>query len=294
MINLEWYRTFYWAAKEKNLSKAAERLYVTQPSVSHAIKQLEEELDIILFHRGPKGVTLTEEGKMLYDHVEQALLVLEEAERLLSETNELLRGELRIGGGDSLIKYYLLPHLSRFCHDHPHINLNLVNGTTAEIIRQVKEGSIDFGIVRLPVQDDALIAVEAITVQDCFVAGAKYAHLAHAPISLAELQKYPLILFTRTSTSRQFIQDVAASLGIILEPEIELASVDLLIEFAKAGMGISFVTREFVKHEVESGALVELHVAEKIPSRKVGIVFLKNRRPTPAANTFIRMYLNIP
>ena len=293
MINLELYRTFYWAAKEKNLSKAAERLFITQPSVSHAIKQLEEGLSITLFHRGPKGVKLTEEGQLLYEHVEQALHYLESAERIISETNDLLRGELRIGGGDSLIKYYLLPHLKNFNNDHPQVQLNLAHGTTAEIIRQVKEGRIDFGIIRLPLFDESLVAIEAITVQDCFVAGPKFAQLADQPMSLKELQKYPLILFTKTSTSRRFIQDFAASLGLVLEPEIELASVDLLIEFAKAGMGVSFVTKQFVHKELENGSLVELKLTDNIPSRNVGIIFLKNKRLSPATKMFIQRYLNV-
>lgn len=293
MINLELYRTFYWAAKEQNLSRAAERLFVTQPSVSHAIRQLEEQLSVNLFHRGPRGVVLTEEGQLLFDHVQQAFQSLESAERLIGEQSRLMRGELRIGGGDSLIKHYLLPYLSRFCSDFPGIHLNLMNGTTAEITRHVKEGRIDFGIVRLPVEDSALTALEAITVQDCFVAGPKYAHLAERPIPLAELNRYPLILFTRTSTSNRFIQEFAASHGVTLEPEIELASVDLLIAFAKAGMGISFVTRQFAKAELEAGNLVELNLAEPIPSRKAGIVILKNRRPSPAASVFIQQYLQI-
>ncbi len=292
-MNLELYRIFYLAAKERNLSRAAERLYVTQPSVSHAIKQLEEGLSITLFHRGPKGVTLTDEGSILFEHVQQALDALESAERLLSETAGLVRGELRIGGGDSLIKYYLLTHLSAFCSDYPQIRLNLVNGTTAEIIQQVKAGRIDFGIIRLPIQDDSLIALEAITVDDCFVAGPRFAHLAAEPITLADLQQYPIILFTRTSTSRKFIEEFAAMHGVSLEPEIELASVDLLIEFAKAGLGISFVTRQFVQQDFDNGSLVELPLAQPIPSRKVGIVYLKNRRLSPATSMFIKKYLQI-
>src|SRR5690606_10561987 len=127
MINMELYRTFYWVAKEGNLSRAAERLFVTQPSVSHAIRQLEEQLGVNLLHRGPRGVTLTEEGQLLFDHVEQAFQALESAERMIGEQSRLLRGELRIGGSDSLIKHYLLPALSRFCSDYPGIHLVLAN-----------------------------------------------------------------------------------------------------------------------------------------------------------------------
>lgn len=293
MQNLELYRTFYWTAVERNLSRAAERLFITQPTVSHAIKQLEEALSVTLFNRGPKGVTLTEVGALLFEHVDNAFRQLESAERQIAEINNLVRGELRIGSSDSLCKYYLLPHLGQFYSEHPDIHLDLVHGTTPEIIRQVKEGRIDFGIVRLPLHDESLVTLEATTVQDCFVVGGRFAELAYRTLSLADLANYPIILFTKTSSSRHFIQDLAAQLGIELKPEIELASVDLLIEFAKAGMGISFVTKEFVMKELESGELAVLQLKETIPPRQIGIVYVKNRRLSPASRTLIEQHLGV-
>lgn len=293
VANLELYRVFYWTAKEQNLSRAAERLYITQPSVSHAIKQLEEELALTLFHREARGVRLTEEGNILYSYVERVFNFLDAAERQLADINNLIRGELRIGSSDSLCKHYLLPHLGAFFTDYPGIRLDLVHGTTPEIIRHVKDGRIDFGIVRLPIDDDKLVVREATTVQDCFVAGQKYSHLAERALPLAELMKHPLILFTKKSSSRRFIEDFAAEKGHSIVPEIELASVDLLIEFAKAGFGVSFVTKEFVKDELDSGELVELQLAENIPSRKVGIVFHGPRNLTKASSTFILDYLGV-
>jgi len=293
IANLELYRVFYWTAREQNLSRAAERLFITQPTVSHAIKQLENELAVALFHRGPKGVTLTEEGQLLYAQVEQAFLSLETGERQIAEMNRLVRGELRLGSSDSLCKYYLLPSLGRFCNDHPHIRLNLQHGTTPEIVRYVKEGRIDFGIVRLPLQDESLVISETITVQDIFVAGPRYFHLLERRFSIRELTALPLILFAKASTSRQFIQDFASQLGVAIEPEIEVASVDLLIEFAKAGLGISFVTKQFVEAELARGELAELNIAETIPARKIGIVYVKNRRLAASSNVFLKQYLEV-
>ncbi|KIL41016.1 LysR family transcriptional regulator [Gordoniibacillus kamchatkensis] len=293
MANLELYRAFYWTAREQSLSRAAERLFITQPSVSHAIKQLENELAVTLFHRGAKGVRLTEEGQLLYTQVEQAFYLLEAGERQLAEIKNLMRGELRLGSSDSLCKYYLLPALGRFCNDYPQIRLDLMHGTTPEIIRYVKEGRIDFGIVRLPVQDDAVIVHESIAVQDSFVAGPRFFHLTQAEIPLRELVQYPLILFSKTSSSRKFVHEFALSHGVRIEPEIELASVDLLIEFAKAGLGISFVTKQFVQAELERGTLAEVKLAEPIPPRKIGVAVLKNRRLTPATTTFLRQYLHV-
>jgi DNA-binding transcriptional LysR family regulator len=294
VANLELYRVFYWTAREQNLTRAAEKLFITQPSVSHAIRQLEEELALTLFHRGAKGVRLTEEGQLLYSHVEQAYHFLESAERQLAEIKELLAGELRIGSSDSLCKYYLLPHLGSFFNTHPNIRLDLVHGTTPEIVRHVKDGRIDFGVVRMPVDDAQLAVRETIEIQDCFVAGPKYSHLAQdGELSMARLAEHPIILFSRNSSSRRFIQDVAASHGVDLVPEIELASVDLLIEFAKAGLGISFVTKQFVQNELTNGTLVELKLHEPIPPRRIGIVYHKNRRLSPATRAFMEAHLGV-
>lgn len=293
IANLELYRVFYWTAKEQNLSRAAERLFITQPSVSHAIKQLENELAVTLFHRVAKGVRLSEEGQVLFTQVEQAFQLLDSGERHIAELKQLVRGELRLGSSDSLCKHYLLPALSRFCSDYPRIHLDLIHGTTPDIVRHVKEGRIDFGIVRLPLQEPSLAVVEAIQVQDCFVAGTRFTELAQTPIPLARLVQYPIILFTKTSSSRRFVQDFAASHGVLLEPEIELASVDLLIEFAKAGLGISFVTKQFVQEELEDGTLFEIKLSESIPRRKIGIAFQTNRRLSPATSVFLKQYLSL-
>jgi LysR family transcriptional regulator, cyn operon transcriptional activator len=293
IANLELYRAFYWTAREGNLSRAAELLFLTQPSISHSIKQLERELSVVLFHREARGVRLTEEGKLLYGHVERALHALEAAERQIAEINGLTRGELRVGGSDSLCKYYLLPPLGSFCSDYPSIRLDLVHGTTPEIIRYVKDGRIDFGMIRLPLKDDALTIRETITVQDIFVAGTRYAHLAGGEVALNELIRYPIVLFSKNSSSRRFVQEFALSHGVALEPEIELASVDLLIEFAKAGLGISFVTKQFVQSQLDDGTLLEIRLKEAIPPRRIGIVYLKNRSLTAATKVFLRDYLRL-
>jgi LysR family cyn operon transcriptional activator len=286
--NLELYRAFYWTAKEGNLSRAAERLFITQPSVSHAIKQLEEELQLTLFHRTSRGVSLTKEGEMLHQHVEQAFNFLETAERKLAEFTDLIRGELRIGSSDSLCKHFLLPHLGSFHERHPHIRISLVHGTTPEIVKHLKEGRIDFGVVRLPVYDDQLHMLEVTSVQDCFVAGVKHKHLAEREIALQQLLDYPIILFSKNSSSRDFVSGFARQHGLEIVPEIELGSVDLLIEFAKHGLGISFVTKQFVQNELDRHILFEIKLQEQIPQRKVGIALLKKVPISAATNAFIQ------
>nr|WP_144923933.1 LysR family transcriptional regulator [Paenibacillus bovis] len=270
IANLELYHVFYWTARELNFSRAAERLYITQPSVSHSIKQLENELNVTLFHRVAKGVKLTDEGILLYSQVKSAFYFLESGERQIAELNNLTHGELRFGSSDSLCKHYLLPHLGVFCNDYPKILLDVMHGTTPEIIRNVKNGRIDFGIIRLPYQDDSLTILETITVQDCFVVGPRYFELAQKEIPLNKLKDYPIILFSKRSSSREFIQ-----------------------EFAKAGLGISFVTKQFVQSELDNGLLKEVKLTETIPTRKIGVIFQKNRFLTPATKVFLHEYLGV-
>ncbi len=111
MVNFELYKVFYLTAKSGSLSKAAKELYITQPSVSHSIKLLEDTLGLQLFARTSKGVELTKEGAVLFSYIEQAYNFISLAEEKLSELRNFSSGEIKIGGSDSLCKHYLLPFL---------------------------------------------------------------------------------------------------------------------------------------------------------------------------------------
>jgi len=287
--NYELYKVFYWAAKTGSLTQAAKMLYLTQPSVSHAIKQLEESFGITLFYRTSKGVALTQEGSVLYSYIEQSQMLISLAEEKMAALKNLESGELRIGGSDSLFKHYVLPYLEQFHERHPGVKLHLNHGTTPEIIGFLKEGRIDLGVVRMPIVDPQLQVTESFQLQDCFVAGARYAQLKGAVLSLAELLQYPIILFSRNSRARMTITELFQSYGYSIKPEIEVGSVDLLIEFAKRGLGISYVTREFVTKELEEGALFEVRIDVPLPPAHVGILTMNSVPLSHAAAAFIEL-----
>lgn len=288
-INYELYKVFYWAAKTGSLTQAAKALYLTQPSVSHAIKQLEDSFGITLFYRNSKGVALTKEGAVLYSYIEQSQIFISLAEEKMAALKNLDSGELRIGGSDSLFKHYLLPYLEDFHQKHPGIRLHLNHGTTPEIITFLKEGRIDLGVVRMPIDDSQLEVRESIRLQDCFVAGARYAELKGVVLSLDMLLQYPVILFSRNSRARMGITELFQSYGYKLKPEIEVGSVDLLIEFARKGLGISYVTREFVSKELEEGSLFEIQLDVRLPPSHVGIMTMRNMPLSTSASRFIEL-----
>lgn len=287
--NYELYKVFYWAAKTGSLTQAAKALYLTQPSVSHSIKQLEESFGIPLFYRNSKGVTLTQEGSVLYSYIEQSQNLITLAEEKMTALKNLDSGELRIGGSDSLFKHYLLPYLEEYHRQHPGIRLHLNHGTTPEIISFLKEGRIDMGVVRMPIVDPQLEVRESIQLKDCFVAGARYAELKGVVLSLDMLLKYPVILFSRNSRARMAITELFHNYGFTIKPEIEVGSVDLLIELARKGLGISYVTREFVTKELEEGSLFEIQLDVQLPPSHVGIMIMRNVPLSTSASKFIEL-----
>ncbi|WP_438347788.1 LysR family transcriptional regulator [Paenibacillus sp. FA6] len=289
MINYELYKVFYWAAKTGSLSKAAKSLYITQPSVSHAIKQLEESFGITLFYRNSKGVTLTPEGITLYSYIEKSQILISLAEEKMASLKNLDSGELRIGGSDSLFKHYILPYLESYHQKHPSIKLHLNHGTTPETIAFLKEGKIDLGVVRLPIVDSQIEVMKGIQLQDCFVAGPLYSELKGKILSLDLLLQYPIILFSRNSRVRMAITELFHSYGYEIKPEIEVGSVDLLIELARKGLGISYVTKEFITKELEDGSLFEIQLDIKMPPSQVGFMIMRNMPLSNAASKFIEL-----
>lgn len=288
-INYELYKVFYWAAKTGSLTKAARKLYLTQPSVSHAIKQLEARFGVTLFARTSKGVQLTREGAVLFAYIEQSQTLISLAEEKMAALRSLESGELRIGGSDSLFKHYLLPYLEQFHERHPGVRLHLDHGTTPEIIGFLKEGRIDLGVVRTPITDPQLQVTETYRLQDCFVAGARYQHLKNEVLSLEQLLKYPIILFSRNSRARMTITELFRQQGYSLKPEIEVGSVDLLIEFARRGLGISYVAKEFVAKELEEGTLFEVRIDVPLPPVRVGILTMSGVPLSGAASAFLEL-----
>lgn len=275
-MNLELYKSFFFVAKYENISKASEYLYITQPAVSRAIKQLEESLGCPLFFRTSKGVKLTPEGDILFKYIEQAFNFISTGEKKINDVKSLLDGEIRIGVSDTLCKHYLIPYLKLFNTLHPAIKIHVICPTTPAIINFLKTGKIDFGIINMPFDDEQLNFKNIMEIQDCFVAGNKYKHLSRKMQHLSQIAANPVLLLEKSSNSRLFIDQYFNSNSVPVVPAFELGNIDLLIQFAKYDFGIACVIRNFVEEEIDKGGLFEIKPIEKIPSRSIGVTWLKN------------------
>lgn len=286
---LDLYKVFSVVAKNGSFSKAAKDLYMTQPAVSQSMMQLEKELDIRLFNRTPKGVSLTEEGKFLYEYVHSAMNLINVGEEMILEFKNLAIGELRIGVGDTISKYFLLPYLEIFHTEYPNIKFKIENGTTQELISLLKLGEVDLAICNFPVNDSALVQLPCMDIHDIFVCGKNYKKLLPTLVSMTELTKHPLIFLEPKSISRKYVEEFLLSKGLRISPEFELGSHDLLLEFAKINLGIACVTREFSQEYLEKGILHEIQLTDEIPKRSIGVCYVKTAPLSPASTKFVEI-----
>lgn len=290
MINkLDLYKIFCKVAEHKSFSKAAKDLYMTQPAVSQGIMQLENQLDMRLFTRIPKGVTLTKEGQILYEYTSSAINLISVGEKKLQQVKNLMVGDLQIGVGDTISRYFLLPFLEEFHNRYPNIKLKIINRTTLELCSMLKSGEIDIAIGNLPIKDSSLEIRKCLDISDIFVCGEKYKENFSEPLSFKELSKLPLILLEPNSNSRKYVEKYILSKGVKISSEIELGSHDLLLEFAKINLGISCVVKEFSREYLEKGLVYEVKLEEDIPKRSIGICFFKNISLSPASTRFVEI-----
>lgn len=290
LMNMEWYRIFLHTAKLGNLTKAAQELHITQPSVSYAIKQLEAQLEVKLFDRLSKGVKLTPEGLEVLAYVEKSFTILQAGEIQLQALKNLTAGELRIGASGPVIKHLLLPLLDTFHAEHPDVRIRLSQGKTSDIRDRLLCGQIDIGLVHLPLSDHELVVSHLTEIQDCFVVGEAYRHLVDTPFSAQALAQLPLLLLSEASSTRLFIEQWFASQGITPDADMELSSMDMLIEMAIRGYGAAFVTQSFIDQELENKKLFRLQTIEPIPLRSVGFATRRNSSLPIIANRFIALF----
>lgn len=286
---LEHYRVFCKVVQNKSFSKAAQDLFLSQPAVSQAVRQLEEQLSTQLLLRSSKKVELTAEGKLLYEYASSALGLLESAEHQLGGLHELKVGQLRLAAGDITARHLLLPALEHFHQLYPQVHLSIFNRTSMGSLELLRAGRIDAAFLNLPIEDDRITVHWERPIHDIFVAGEKFSALKEKTLTLRELAAQPLIMLEEKANSRLYVQRFFLRKGIELNPEIELASYELMGELARINLGLSCMVREFCAEELRQKKVFEVNLAEPIPARSIGMVSLKGVSLPPAASKFLEL-----
>lgn len=290
-INLEYYKIFYYVCKTGRITLAAKELSISQPAVSQAVKQLETLLHIQLFIRTPKGVHLTAEGKVLYSYVQRGYESIVLGEQKLQQMLNLSTGEIRIGASDMTLQFYLLPYLEQFHELYPGIKVSVTNAPTPETLGYMKEGKIDFGVVSSPIPPHPDIQIRPVKgIQDIFVAGIKFSHLRNRILDIKELEQLPIICLEPNTSTRACIDELLSRKNIVLHPEFELATSDMIVQFAIRNLGIGYVMSEFADEYIRQGILFPLQLTEEIPKRQFCIITDKNSPISTAAKTLLSLF----
>ena len=285
-VKLELYRVFKEVAETGNISLAAKNLYISQSAVSQSIKQLEAELQTRLFARNSRGVTLTADGRMLYEYVRSAMGLLETGEEKLSQSRDLQMGHLTIGASDTVTSQFLLPYLDRFHRQYPAIHIQIISGRSHKVLGLLQSGKVDIAFASTPQEGASLETFPCLTTHSIFVAGAEYPCDFDHVYTLEEIARFPLILLERKASSRLYLEKYFLQNGLHLNPEIELGARSLLVDLAAIGFGVAGVTEEFVRRELESGRLRKLRTSFDIPPRSVDLCVLRDVPLTSAAQRF--------
>lgn len=290
--NLSSYRIFYTVANTGNISKAAKELYISQPAISKSIQKLEESVGCKLFSRSSRGVVLTDEGKLLYEHVSEAFETLTMGEEKLKRSIELGVGHLKIGVSSTLCKYLLLPYLKEFIRQNPHISISISCQSTNDTLILLEDNKIDIGLIGKPENLKNIHFDFLEEIEDIFVAAKDYLRNLKARGIQKDhiLQSSTLMLLDKNNMTRQYIDDYLQENQIIIKDSIDISDMDLLIDFARIGVGVACVIKNFVREDLENGTLMEIPLGFPIHKREVGFAYKTTTKPSKSLAEFIHFY----
>ena len=291
--NLSLYRIFFEVAQTGNISRAAKSLYISQPAISKAISKLEDNLRLPLFIRNSRGVQLTDEGMILFEHVRSAFETLSHGEDELKRMMELGVGHIRIGVSTVLCKYVLLPCLKEFVARYPHVKFTIHNQSTLQTLELLEKQQLDLGLTAEPAHKKNITFDKVMDIEDGFVATPAYLtnmRLREGAAQSDIFRNGTILMLEKGNVSRTYIEDYLREQHMEPSHLLEVSTMDLLVDFARIGLGAGCVIKNFVQKELENGTFVEIPMSPPIPGRTIGFVYNSQAAHSKALSMFIRFY----
>ena len=286
-IDLNLYRVFFTVASYKNISRAAEILFVSQPAVSKSIKTLENSLKVTLFSRSSKGVTLTPEGEILFNHIKNAFAEFSLGEHILEKLKNKEMGNINLGVSTTIGKSYFLPKFQAFIKEYPYFKIKIVNKPTFDTIKLVQEEKLDLGIIALTSNKADLEFIKLWEMHDILVASSDYLESLNIESIDDIFTKGSFMFLEKPNATREFLDNYFIKHNLNIIPDIEASNMDFLIECAKIGLGITSVVKEFLHSDLENKNLIELPLDVPIPPRYIGVIYKDSSSLSIATKTLI-------
>lgn len=287
--NMELYKTFYYVAKNKNITQAANELMVSQPAVSKAIKVLERDLNTVLFNRNKDGVSLNNAGEMLYNKIRRAMELVISAEEDINSLNNMEYGTINIGAGNTIMQRYLMPYIKKFHELYPHINVIVHTVVTEELIKRAKVGLVDIVFTHLPNNiPDNFNIIKIKKLHDILVVSgdSKYKDKI---IYKKDLNKLPLVLLPMNASNRKNFNKFCVNNNIVINPLMEIGNDVIIEECAEGGLGVGLVVREYVQDKLDKRELYELKTAFKLEDKDLVCLVESNRMNNIIIKKFVKL-----
>ncbi len=279
---------FLAVARERSFSRAAEKLYRTQPAVSIVIRKLEEAVGQPLFVRGARDVKLTDAGALLHDYAERLLNLREEIGRGMRDLRGLRRGHLSLGVNESSI-HALLPALARYRRLHPQVHIAVHRTFSRDIPREVVNYRLDLGVVSFVPQDANLAAAEIFRDELTFVVPPGHRLARRRVVDIAEAGAETFVAHIVDSPYRWRVIQLFEKHRVPLDMSVELPTIESIKRFVLMGMGVAIVPRMCVRWEVERRALVEVKIRQLKMPRHLYLISRRGVRLSHAALAFVRL-----
>lgn len=287
---LPW-RVFWVVAVEHSFTRAAERLHLSQPTVSFHIHALESYYGLTLLHRTTQGVSLTPSGEILFSYA-QRLISLEEEARLAISGEEGLRGHVTLGASHTVGEYLLPPLLARFDHEHPGLKITLHVENSRTIASRVAEHHLDFGFVEDDLIDARLIREEWLEDELVPVVGPNHPLATVVEVGLKELLSHRLIVREADSGVRRCLCQALERAGFVAYGlvTLEVGSIQAMKIMANHGSGVAFLSPLAVQAELQSFQLRRLKLTDFQLPRRLNLL-RRDQHLAPGAHQLYRFLL---
>lgn len=268
-ISYDYYRVFYYVAKYKSFTGAAQVLLNNQPNITRIMKKLEEELGCTLFVRQRYGITLTPEGERLYAHVSVAFEHILCGEEEIARDKSLQSGIVTVAASEIALHCVLLPVLKTFRKDYPGIRIRILNQSTPQAIDVLKKGLADFAMVTEPFELPSGLGSDNLrSIHEVPVCSTAFSLSTGTTLTEEQIKKYPLIGLGEQTSFFRFYSDVFSRMGMSFTPDVEAATADQILPMIKSDLGIGFVPMDFLEKENRE-TLVILNMTPNIPDRTI-------------------------
>lgn len=284
MAQLEY---FLSVVQEKSFSKAADKVFRTQPAVSIAIRRLEEEIGLPLLDRTQKSPVLTEAGQVVYDYAQRILDLRDQVGQAIAEMQTLKKGRVRVGANEST-SLYLLPELIlTFRERHPEVKVEIYRHVSSHLPREVLDRNVDFALMASEPEDRDLEAFPVLKDELALIMSPKHPLATRTSVKIKELGNESFIAHNVKSGSRVKVIEAFARQHTPLNISLELATIETIKRFVQKRVGLAFVPRMCVREELERGVLVSVPVRGLSHTRTLWAAHRRGANFSPAAAAFL-------